>query len=305
MRARLRDLSPRSLPGVIGRVVVESGHDRITSSAAGLAFHGFLALVPVVIAAIGLFNLVGLSPSALHHLLHDTSVLLPAQMSNEINTQLVSHSSRGTSLVELIVGSAVALWSAVEAASSLQIALDVAYEVERDRGFVGRRLRALPLLAATVVLGGVASVVLVLGGPIEHLLPAHLALVSPAAHGLANAVRYLGALGLLAILLSTYYSLGTARSPSRFEWASPGALAAAVGWAAAAAVLSVYLDHFGHESRTYGALAGVAVTLLWMYLTAVVILLGAELNRELERIAERTAGPSPATAQRSPTTEPT
>ncbi|MHB8245162.1 MAG: YihY/virulence factor BrkB family protein [Acidimicrobiales bacterium] len=259
--------------------MVESAHDRITLIAASLAFHGFLALLPILIAGVGLLGLVGLSPSTLHHLLHATSVLLPTQMSSILNQQLTGPPSSQVNLTELVVGLLVALWSSVEAMAAIQVALDVAYEVPRDRGFFGRRVAAIPLIGITVVLGGVASVLLILGHPIARLLPAGLS--TPLV-----VVRYGGSLVLVMLLLSAYYSLGPAHRKFRWEWVSPGSVVAAIGWVASALGFSFYLDHFGHESRTYGALAGVAVTLLWMFLTATIVLFGAEVNRELERLAE-------------------
>jgi membrane protein len=252
--------------------------------AASLAFHGFLALLPILIAAVGLLGLVGLSSGALHQLLHATDVLLPAQMSQVLNQQLLNPASKQENLVELVLGLAVAFWSSVEAMSALQVALDVAYEVPRDRGFVGRRVVALPLIGVTVLLGGVASVLLVLGDEVARLLPSGLALVKPEFHAVLLVIRYGGSLLLVMLLLSAYYSFGPAQARPAWDWVSPGSIVAAIGWVVAAAGFSFYLDHFGHESRDYGALAGVAVTLLWMFLTGVVVLFGAELNRELERM---------------------
>jgi membrane protein len=284
-RARLRTVPVKQWPSVVRRVVKESARDRITMIAASLAFHGFLALLPILIALVGLLGLVGLSGTSLHHLLHATSVLLPTQMSEVLNQQLRKPASRQVNFVELVLGLAVALWSSVEAMSALQVALDVAYEVPRDRGFFGRRLVAFPLIGVTLLLGGVASVLLVLGAPLARLLPSAFALVKPEFHVLLLIIRYGGSLVLVMLLLSAYYSFGAARPRATWEWVSPGSVLAALGWVIASAGFSFYLDHFAHESRTYGALAGVAVTLLWMFLTGVVILFGAELNRELERVA--------------------
>jgi membrane protein len=267
-------------------VVREAGRDRITMIAASLAFHGFLALLPIMIATVGLLGLVGLSSATLHHLVHATSVLFPRQMSGILNEQLIRPPSRQVNVTELVLGLLVALWSAVEAMAALQIALDVAYEVPRDRGFLGRRAAALPLVGVTVLLGGAASVLLVLGGPLGRLVPDGLGPV-------LGLLRYAGSLLLLVLLLSAYFSFGPARDHIEWEWVSPGGVLATVGWLGSALAFSFYLDHFAHDSRTYGALAGVAVTLLWMFLTAVLVLLGAELNRELERIAQAGSGPTP------------
>ena len=293
-RARVLSVPPSKWPALAKRVVTEAAHDRATMIAASLAFHGFLALLPILIAAVGLLGLVGLSSSTLHTLLHATNVLLPAQMSQVLNAQLLKPASNRVNIVELVVGVAVALWSSIEAMSALQVALDVAYEVPRDRGFFGRRLVAIPLIGVTLLLGGVASVLLVLGTPLAELLPSAFALVKPEFHAILLFIRYGGSLVLVMLLLSAYYSFGVARPKSSWEWVSPGSVVAAVGWVVAAGSFSFYLDHFAHETRTYGALAGVAVTLLWMFLTGVVILFGAELNREFERMGEADAAAPPA-----------
>ena len=291
-RERLWRLRPGQWPPLAHRVVRESARDRVTTVAAGLAFHGFLALLPVLIATVGLLDMVGLSGRELHTLVHDTSVLLPSQMSSVLTHDLLRPPSRLASVLQVVLGLLVALWSSIEAMAAIQVALDVAYEVPRDRGLIGRRLMALPLLAITVVLGGVASVLLVLGGRLDQLVPGALDPV-------LAAVRYGGSFVLVTLLLSAFYALGPTRERAVWDWVSPGGVVAAAGWVVAALGFSFYVDHFGHESRTYGVLGGVAVTLLWLFLTAVIVLVGAELNRELERMAStEPVGPGPGPGPR-------
>lgn len=269
---------------MMARVTLQSARDRITTGAASLAFHAFLCLLPVLIASVAALDLVGLSAHALHSLVHATGVLLPTQMATVIDKELLRPPSRRVNIVEVAAGLVIALWSSLEAMAALQVALDVAYEVPRDRGLVGRRLVALPLVLVTLVLGGVASVLLVLGTEIDELVPSGFRPVLLGA-------RYAGSLVLVVLLLSAFYSIGPARAQLEWEWISPGAVLAAGGWLLVALGFSFYLDHFGRESRTYGALAGVAVTLLWLYLTATLVLYGAEVNRELERIGEEVGRP--------------
>lgn len=284
-RERLWRIPPTAWPPLAGRVVLHAARDRVTMVAASLAFHAFLGLLPVLIATVGLLGLVRLPSGELHSLVHAVGVLLPTQMASVIDHQLLQPSSRPTNVTEVVFGLAIALWSSVEATSALQVGLDVAYEVPHTRGFIGRRLMAFPLIGVTIVLGGAASVLLVLGGPIAHLVPSGL-------HPILTVLRYGGSLVMVTLLLSAYYDLGPSGGTSQWEWVSPGAVFAAVGWVLCALAFSFYLDHFGHESRDYGALAGVAVTLLWLFLTSLIILLGAELNRELERVVD--AGAEPA-----------
>ena len=267
----------------LGReALAEATRDRITMGAASLAFHFCLALFPTLIAALGLLELFGLSPSDLHTVIHDVRVLLPAQMAQTVYGTLHNQHDKLAGGLELAGGLLVATWSAVEAMASLQVGLDVAYEVSTDRGFVGRRLMALPLVGLTAVLGGAATALAVLGDPIRQLLPSSFPLVSTAEVGW-GLFRYIAAACLIALLFCSYYWLGPNLDREHRRWLTVGAFAAAGAWLAASAAFSFYLDHFGHTSRTYGSFAGVAVLLLWLYLTGLVVLLGAELNCEIAR----------------------
>jgi membrane protein len=214
---------------------------------------------------------------------------MPSQTSQILSQALVHKATKGTSRVEVVLGILVAVWSATEAMAALQIGLDVAYEVRRDRGYFGRRAMAVPLLVLTLVLGGSASTLLVLGDPIRRLLPSHFPLVTPAASFAWSALRWGGALVLIMLLLSAYYAVGPRRERFTWRWVTPGSVVATLGWLAASAAFSLYLNRFGDETHSYGAFADVAVLLLWLYLTGLAVLVGAELNSEAERLRPRTA----------------
>jgi membrane protein len=284
-RVRLRALDGHGGWKLVRKTLAEAVEDRVTTSAASLAFHWFLAIFPAIVAAVALVGLVGLTASQLRSLVHGVNVLLPLQMSQAIDQALRNPVKGAGGGAEVAIGLGVALWSAIEAMAALQVGLDVAFEVPSDRGFVRRRLVAVPLLVLTVLLGGAASGLLVLGDPIRALLPSSVDLARSTFDAAWVAIRWAGALGLVVVLLSSYYSFGPNREKSRMRWVSPGAVAAAVGWLAASAAFSFYLNHFGHESRAYGAFAGVAVLLLWLYLTVLALMLGAELDCELGRSA--------------------
>jgi membrane protein len=222
-------------------------------------------------------------------------VILPVQMSQTIDEALHNPAKGAGSDLEIGLGLTVALWSAVEAMAALQVGLDVAFEVPSDRGFVRRRLVAVPLVVLTLVLGGAASGLLILGDPIRALLPPSFALARSTFDAAWAVARWAGAMALVVLLLSVYYSFGPNRTKSRMRWLSPGSVVAALGWLGTSAAFSFYLDHFGHESRTYGAFAGVAALLLWLYLTGLVVMLGAELDCELTRTP---AVPTAARARR-------
>jgi membrane protein len=267
---------------VARRTLSESTQDRITTGAASLAFHWFLAIFPAMVAVVGVFHLVGLSGADLAKVVHDVNVVLPSQAATVITQAIQSPASSRAGIIEVIAGTLVALWGGIEAMAALQVALDIAYEVPRDRGFLGRRVMSLPLLGLTVVLGGAGFLLVVLGVPVGTLIRSSVPVAGSLFALLWNWLRWLAGLGLVMLLLSSYFSLGPARRP-RWRWISAGSVVATVGWLGGSVAFSFYLNHFGHEARTYGAFAGVAVLLLWLLLAAVVALVGAELNCELER----------------------
>jgi len=275
------------------RSLAETLEDRITTVAGSLAFHWFLAIFPAAVALVGLCGLIGLSASTLHSLVHGAGAIMPAQTSQILADALKQPPGKSTSRLELVVGTVVAVWSATEAMAALQIGLDVAYEVKKDRGYLGRRAMAVPLLAITLVLGVSASTLLVLGDPIRTLLPAHVPLVGPAAGAAWVAVRWAGAVVLITLLLSAYYAIGPRRPRFTWRWITPGGIVATIGWLVASAGFSAYLQDFGHETRSYGAFADVAVLLLWLYITGLAVLLGAEINCEVDRSGSAPPLPPP------------
>ena len=273
--------------------LAETVRDRITTIAGSLAFHWFLAIFPGIVALLGVAGLVGLTPAQLAHVTHVLNTVLPAAAAKVITESLRTPLTHGESTTAVIAGTLVALWGSVEAMASLQVGLDVAYDVGKDRGFVRRRLVALPLIAVTVALGGVAFGLLVLGNPVGGLLRHSVPVAADIFDVGWTALRWLVAIVLVGLLLSAYYRIGPDRPERRWEWISPGGVLAAVGWLAASAVYSYYLNDLGHASQTYGVFAGVVVLLVWLFVAGLAVLLGAELNRELERRLPVTAAATP------------
>jgi membrane protein len=284
------DLARRYLLGqrwllVARQALVEAARDRVTSSAASLAFHWFLAIFPATIALVGVAHLAGLSGTQLGTLVHDVNFVLPAQAATVIDQALKARSSSRADAIGVAVGAVVALWGGVEAMASLQVGLDVAFEVTRDRGFLERRLAALPMLALTVLLGGSGFTLVVLGAPVGKLIAGSVPVAGAEFAVLWGWLRWVVALLLVMLLLSSYYTLGPAWQHRQWRWASAGSVLATLSWLGASIVFSFYLDHFSHESQTYGPFAGVAVLLLWLLVAAVIVLLGAELDCEVTRAA--------------------
>jgi membrane protein len=271
------------------RTLHEVKQDRVTMLSASLAFHWFLALFPAAVVLIAVSDLVGLSPSTLHSLVHGIGTIMPAATASVVDEALKGRSSHGTSAWTIVIGSIIALWSATEAMAALQVGLDVAFEVERDRGFFGRRLLGVPLLFLTIVLGGSASAILVFGDPIRSLLPHHFPLASAGATVLWDLIRWAGAAVLGSTLLSAYYAIGPRREHVQWRFITTGGLVAVLGWLGASLAFSFYVDHLGHTIKSYGAFADVAVLLLWLYVTGLMVLIGAEINSEIEKARRQQA----------------
>ncbi len=272
--------------------------DRCTMAAGSLAYHWFFALFPALVALLGVVNLLHLEVNQVNTLLHGLDKALPAGASSVFDDAVKSATSRSAkgSLTTLIIGVVVALWAASGGMVALETALDIAYEVPHSATFVKKRIKAFILILCTVVLGGLASVLIVEGAPLGNAIEAHMPV-----HGLAftvvwDIVRWVVTVILVTLLFSCYHYFGPNREMPKWQWVSPGGLVGTVIFLAASLGFSFYISSFGQSSyaMTYGALAGVVILIFWMYLAGVAILLGAEINAETERQAAVQAGHSGA-----------
>jgi membrane protein len=265
--------------------------DRITITAAGVAFYWFLAIFPLLYAAIAL--LANAQPSLVQTIAEAIRTGLPGGAASTLNEALTHAQDRAAGqggLTAGVLALVIAVWSASSGMVATQVGLDVAYGAREDRPFLKRRLVALLLIGIALVLGGVAIALIVAGQPLGE---AALGDVSGGASFPAVWTLARWALALLAItvLLAVFYAVGPNRAVRPRLITAGGVVATAI-WALASLGLSLYTSHLGSTyARTYGALAGAVVLLLWLYLSAIAILVGAEVNAELERqAAARPAG---------------
>jgi membrane protein len=282
------EIPPRGWKDVAVRVKDESKRDNVTLVAAGMGFYGLLALAPGLAAVVSLYGLVA-DPEDVQRHLASISEAMPAEARTLLDTQLrevvsATGSSKG---IGVALGIALALWSTSAAMKHLIEALSSMYDEDEGRGFVKLRLRALALTA-----GAIAFVFVAIG-----LLAVVPAWVEGSGSTLATAVsiaRWPLLVVLMMVALSILYRIAPDRDQPRWRWVSWGAAIGTVIWIVASLAFSFYTSNFGNYSKTYGSMAVVVVTMLWLWITALCILLGAEINAELERqtYKDSTRGPA-------------
>jgi membrane protein len=273
---------PREIPRagwwqVIKRAWAEAKADQVPLLAAGVAFFGFLSLFPAIVAAVLAYGLIA-DPVQIRNQAEDLAAALPASGRDLLLQQIDALTSTpGRSLgIGVAIAVVTALWSASGGVGYLITAVNLAYDEEETRGFIRRKLLALGMTLGAVVFVLLAVTLFAAGAAIGEDLPTPVRIALTAA-------RLILALLLITVALAVTYRVGPARDAPRLRWVSVGAAVATVIWLAASIGFSIYVETFGNYAKTYGSLAAVIVLLLWLWLTAYAVLLGAEINAESEQ----------------------
>ena len=284
------DLRKRSWFGTLKRVVSEFRDDNLTDWAAALTYYAVLSIFPAFIAMISILGLV-VDPATITRVVTDVVEQLgPASAVDTFREPIEQVAgNRSTALFGLIFGLAVALWTASNYVGAFMRASNAIYEREEGRPFW--KLRPLQILVTLVLVLMAATVVLALivSGPIADAIGSAVGR-GDTARRVGQIAKWPVLLVMVMLMLAVLYWSAPNAKPAGFRWVSPGSVTAVVLWIAASAGFAFYVANVGSYNATYGALAGVIVFLVWMWITNIAVLLGAELNAETERARELEAG---------------
>jgi membrane protein len=272
------EIPPRGWKDVLLRVYEDIAEHRILAIAAGVTFYALLAIFPAVAAFVALYGLVA-DPSTISSHLQALSGFLPAEGLSIIGDQIRRVAAQGATKLGLasVIGLLFSLWSANAGMKAIFDALNVVYQEQEKRGFL--KLNAITL---GFTLAGMALIVLSLGAMV--ILPRALeALALPSqTETWASALRWPVLFAFIAFAISMVYRYGPSRDKAQWRWVSWGAGFAAISWLIASLLFSWYAANLGKFNETYGSLGAAIGFMLWMWVSAIVLLVGAELDAEME-----------------------
>jgi membrane protein len=282
------DLSGRSWFAVLKRTIREFKRDNLTDWAAALTYYGVLAVFPAIIALVSIIGLIG--PSATQPILDNLAKLTPGP-ANDILSGAVKQvaSGRGSASVAFVAGIALAIWSASGYVGAFARASNAIYEVPEGRPFW--KLRPMQLIVTTVMIFLLAAcaIAVVVTGPVAQQLGDVVGAGSAAVTAWDIAKWPIIALVVSLMFSVLYFAAPNVKQPG-FKWITVGGVVALVILLVASALFAVYVASFSSYNKTYGALGGVIAFLVWLWIANLAVLLGAELNAELERGRELEAG---------------
>jgi membrane protein len=279
-----RAKSPLQIPwagwkDIFWRTYQRIDEDRLLATAGGVVFFGLLAIFPAVTALVSFYGLFA-DPSTISANLQKLAMMLPQGTFQIVEEQIGRVVSKGNTALgaTFLFGLLLAIWSANAGVKAIFDALNVAYEEREKRSFIRLNLTSLAF-----TIGGIIGLLLMVGAVVAFPLALdHLGL-APDSKMIVALARWPLLFVVLLAALAILYRFAPSRDEPRWQWLSIGAVTAAVLWIAGSALLSLYLSKFANYSATYGSLGAAIGLMMWMWMSAIVIMFGAELNSEIER----------------------
>jgi membrane protein len=264
-----RDIALRTKDGIAA--------DNVPIIAGGVAFFLLLGLIPGIAALISIYGLVA-DPADIQAQFAAMSGFLPEDARRLLEEQMTRIAGQpSTAGFAAAISIAIALWGGATAMKTLMNALNIIYNEQEKRGFIKLTLAALGLTLALILIGGVSIGLIVVLPPLVRTIG-----LGDAAGTVVTLLRWPLLLVVALVALAVVYRFAPSRDEPQWKWVSAGAVVATLLWVAGSALFAVYVGNFGNYNETYGSLGAVIVLMMWLYISAFVVLLGAEVNAEME-----------------------
>ncbi|MQW88163.1 YihY/virulence factor BrkB family protein [Sinorhizobium saheli] len=283
------EIPARGLRDVFWRVVSQVSEDRVPLIAAGVTFYILLALFPALTSLVSIYGLIS-DPAGIGEQITFLAGVLPKQSLQLVTDQLQAISSQKASSLSIgfIAGLLIALWSARNGVAALFEAMNIAYDEVEERGFIRLTLLILGFTAGGLLITAVLIAAIAVLPAVLAFLPLDQWL-----DRLARIARWPVLLLLIGAAIALVYRYGPHRDPPKLRWLTWGAAFSTLCWFPASLLFSFYIDNFADYNATYGAMGALIGFMLWIWVSTMIIIVGAELNAELEHQTARdsTTGP--------------
>ena len=272
------EIPKRGWKDILLRTKDEIAEDHVSLIAAGVAFYALLAIFPGIAAMMAIAGLV-VQPSFIADQINQIAAVMPKEAAQIVIDQAIAiaGSREGGLGLAAVVGIILALWSASAGMSSMMEGLNVAYDEEEKRGFVKRTFVRLALTIGVIIGFLLTALAMVAVPAILHFVP-----LGGLSDTLIMLVRWPIVAAIAVVGLAIMYRYGPSRDHPEWKWVTPGAIAAVVLWLVASVAFAFYVRNFGSYNETFGSLGGVVIMLMWLWISAYIVLLGGELDSEME-----------------------
>jgi membrane protein len=275
------DLPKEAWPAILKRTFKQFSEDQLTTWAAALTYFGVLSLFPMILALVSVLGVIG--PSATQPLLDQLGTVAPGPAKDILTNVLTSlEQNQGGSTVALIIGLAAAIWSASGYIAAFMDASNNVWDVPEGRPIWKKLPVRLGVTVVLLVLLTATSLAIVFTGPVAQEVGDLIGLGGTFVD-VWSIAKWPVLLVIVSFMISLlYWACPNVKQPG-FPWISPGGVLAVLLWIAASALFALYVANFASYNKTYGSLGGVIVFLVWLWITNIIVLLGAEFNAEMER----------------------
>jgi membrane protein len=272
------EIPARGWKDVLWRVYEEFGQDRIMSVAAGVTYYALLAIFPAIAALVSIYGLFS-DPATINQHLTSLSGVMPGGAVEIIGEQVTRIASQGSGTlgISFAISLLISLWSANAGMKAIFDALNIVYDEEEKRGFVALNLQALAF-----TLGAIVFVIVAITGIVVLPIVLEFIGLGSGVEWLLSLARWPVLLAAVVLILALIYRYGPSRERAEWKWVTPGGVGAAVLWLAGSMLFSWYVSNFGSYNETYGSLGAVIGFMTWIWISTIIVLVGAEINAEIE-----------------------